>query len=152
MAQTQIVVNVWITKSTPWTCKIYDPIRETLDDMPDCDHNLNEIINMLQQLPVRVALPKHFSVLSLPRYYLIVIDNDRIVDVIGIRRNKTPTKWSYRLGYWHPIITRHIIDAIARRGSNPEKKRTVYFFHVWPPTGLGPHGPPRGRGWEPWRA
>jgi len=111
----QIIINTWITKSTPWICKIYDPIRETLDDMPECSpDDMNKVVDKLRQLPVRVALPKHFSVLSLPRYYLIVIDNDKIVDIIGIRRNKTPTKWSYRLGYWHPIITRHIIDAIHR--------------------------------------
>lgn len=113
MYKMKIIINTWRTKRTPWLIKIYDPTQPTLDTMPDYDFNeINELIDLIKTSPTRVSTPERFSILSLPRYYLIVI-NDGIVDIIGIRRDKIMTKWSYRLGYWHPLCQDIIIKCLS---------------------------------------
>jgi len=85
-------------------------------------------------LPARVCIPKTFTHLSLPRYYLLLIkpvffkeervnpiDYVVVKDILGIRRSGAPTKWSYSIGYWHPLIQFRIAAAIVRELKEIEK-------------------------------
>jgi hypothetical protein len=100
-----IFLNTWVTKGTPWV------IQDGKDIDPEILANLREAI---LKLPTRVSLPKYFSDLSLPRYYQIYFDNNvNIVEIVGVRRDSSPTKWSYRLGYWHPKCQHDIARALS---------------------------------------
>jgi len=86
---------------------------------------LNEVRRKLMDLPVRLSLPKHFSEISLPRYYAIYLtslENFEVVDIVGVKRNNRPTTWSYRFGYWHPCCAISIVRAIVREESEIEKE------------------------------
>ena len=101
------IVNIWQTKNTPWIIKYFD-FANTIDDMQEADYdydNISKLRDLIAQLKVfRISLPTHFSELSLPRYYLIAVNNETVTNIVGIRRNLIPTKWGYHFGYWHPII------------------------------------------------
>ena len=98
-----ILVNTWQTKSRPWIMK-YD----------DTEIDLKKLIEKLEKLPPRVHTPKSFTEVSLPRYYLIVIENDEIIDIIGVTSYQGYTKWSYRNDYWHPWIIEKIVEALKK--------------------------------------
>jgi hypothetical protein len=73
---------------------------------------LAELKEFILKLPVKVVLPRYFSELSLPRYYAVFVDGTDIIDIVGVHRDLSPTKWSYRLGYWHPRCQHDIAKAI----------------------------------------
>jgi hypothetical protein len=110
-SSTAVVVNTIPSKSVSWK------IKSTVSEHRDKDFDL-EFIEKLRgavlRLPARVSLPRYVSLLSLPRYYLIVLDEDfNIIDIVGVRADMSPTKWSYRLGYWHPRCQLDIARALA---------------------------------------
>jgi len=111
-----IVVNVWPTKSTPWIVKYYDPAKPNLSAMDDVlDAELLATVKQLvKMLPARVEVPEHYSHISFPRYYYIAVRNGKIADIVGIRHDKTPTSWSWRVGFWHPQITIQIANALDK--------------------------------------
>ncbi|MEM0236021.1 MAG: hypothetical protein QXU60_07215 [Sulfolobales archaeon] len=113
--QINLVVNTWITRNINWLVKVYDPEKSSLDEMPvytDIE-KLKTLKEMVANLPAIVILPKHFSKLSLPRYYLIFYD-EKIIDIIGIRRDKSPTRWSYKTGFWHPAAQISIASSLQK--------------------------------------
>jgi len=113
---TTIYVNTWPTTNTPWVV-VHELTGAGFEASEETVVFLSGIVEKLRNLPVRVRLPKYLSELSLPRYYAVYLSNladFEIVDVIGVRRDGRPTKWSYRLGYWHPTCTWKIISAIER--------------------------------------
>jgi len=75
---------------------------------------INRVKEMVLKLPVRISLPDPCTDLSFPRYYAIFTKKDAIEDVVGVRSDLSPTKWSYRFGYWHPIAQHKIARAINR--------------------------------------
>ena len=122
-----VVINVKPTGNTQWIGKSYDLItcNGFIDNCEDLNNpeELWQLRVQISKLPVRVNVPKFFTVMSLPRYYLIVAEltevNDelmvsRIVDIVGIRVDLSPTSWSYRAGYWHPQAQYLIIKTIDR--------------------------------------
>ena len=109
----RIVVNT--TKNISWIVATidssihYDPILD-----PEFVVKIREAV---LSLPTRIKLPAHVSI-SLPRYYLIQLrlDTDvvNIIDIVGVRKDLTPTKWGYRFGYWHPQCQILIANALTR--------------------------------------
>jgi hypothetical protein len=107
-----VYVNTWRTKNVPMTVFGDEPAEA-----------LARVREAVLKLPVRVNLPQYVSELSLPRYYAIFYRFDgeklEIVDVVGVHYDWSPTKWSYRFGYWHPRcqldIARALETAIAER-------------------------------------
>lgn len=107
----KIIVNTWKTKGTPWTISCYPPVA--------CDYLTSSLVSRLVALRnVPPKVPPHVeSVLStaLPRFYEIVLDDDgSVLDVKGIRRDGSSTKWSLKSGYWHPVIIDVIIGVLRR--------------------------------------
>lgn len=94
-----IVVNTWVTKRTPWI------LRGSVERSV-----VEKLVEEVMELPTRVETPIYFSTLSLPRYYMVVFDESGIKDIVGVRIKLSnekrevllPTKWSYKIGYWHP--------------------------------------------------
>jgi len=127
------VVNTYPSNSTPWTIKAFDPIHKHLNNMPNALDVVNadvvaDLADKIMKLPSRINTPKTFTTLSFPRYYLVDVDDDidddgrivikKINDIIGIRADLSPTKWSYRVGYWHPKINIIIADVLKNYLSN----------------------------------
>lgn len=104
----EVVVNTWPTKSTPWIVQEPAPPRSVLE----------KILEKVEELPVIVDVPASFSELSMPRYFLIryrLNDNDvKIVEIVGIKRDRSPTKWGYKIGYWHPACQIFISRALRK--------------------------------------
>ena len=133
----EIVVNTWPTKRVPWLVKRYEPHRPTLDDMPDAeldDEWVWAIIDAVLTLRPRISLPPNFSRLSLPRYYLVSIEECEgligAADIIGIRATIRPTKWSYLLGYWHPWCQIEIAKALKAYLKTKTAKQTIKQNYV----------------------
>jgi hypothetical protein len=107
---TEVLVNTAPSKSVSWI------VRSTASEHKDEDFNISfieELRDAVLKLPARVSLPRFVSPSSLPRYYLIVLSAERnIVEIVGVRGDSTPTKWSYRLGYWHPACQLKIARAL----------------------------------------
>jgi len=103
------VINTWQTKLRPQV--IWDGYWPTRKE-------LERIITKVSELKIRFSLPKLFSVLSLPRYYCIVFRDDdgdiEIVDIMGVKADLTPTKWSYQFGYWHPYCQVMVVDTLKQ--------------------------------------
>jgi len=112
-ASEEVVVNTWPTRNIPWTVRVTD------GDIRDEDFDegfLRSLVEAVKNLPARVKIPKH-GLLGLPRYYLVVVGVDgmkvtRVVDIVGVKYNLAPTRWSYTTGYWHPACQLAIADAI----------------------------------------
>ena len=74
---------------------------------------VNELIDVVSRVKVKVNIP-HPSAAT-PRYYLIIVDDKmELVDIIGVKRNLVPTKWSYNFGYWHPKCQIDIINSLKK--------------------------------------
>jgi hypothetical protein len=133
--QHMIVVNTKQTKSANWIVKLYDPSKDTLDKMNDLYLKngytkmvLEKIISAIESLPAAIRIPKKYSTLAFPRYYLIVFsvrnrtdettyvvpEGVEIVEIVGLKANKGPTAWSYRTSYWHPACQNLIASALRR--------------------------------------
>ena len=122
----EIVINTAPSKSTPWTIKVYDlyVCNGLLNNCIDLENpdELRQLRELIAKLPAVINIPRLFTELSTPRYYLVVAELNtknevritKIIDVIGIRADLSPTKWSYRVGYWHPICQHEIISTIDR--------------------------------------
>lgn len=118
-----VIINTWTTRSVPWV--IHE--RENGDTSLDLDL-VEKLIDAVMRLPVRVRVPPHFTELSLPRYYAIFFyyEGDiRIVDIIGVRSDNSPTRWGFKLGYWHPQIQIEIARVLRRvlKDSLKEKEK-----------------------------
>jgi hypothetical protein len=91
-----------------------DSEHKDYDFTPEFVSNLEQAV---LRLPVKVSLPRFAAPLSLPRYYLLVLENKsgtiEIREIVGIKADLTPTKWSYHLGYWHPACQHRIARALA---------------------------------------
>jgi hypothetical protein len=109
-----IYINTWRTAYEPWyvACEIGDGEATGLAAHEDTARFLSEVKESILKLPVKVVLPRYFSELSLPRYYAVFMDGTDIIDIVGVHRDLSPTKWSYRLGYWHPRCQHDIARSI----------------------------------------
>ena len=114
-----VVVNTWTTKTTSWILKPYEVHYPTLADIPDIDFEpefVKALIEAVLELKPKINIPKSFTMLTLPRYYLIVLTEHEgligVVDIIGIRNTFRPTKWGYLTGYWHPQCQLDIASAL----------------------------------------
>ena len=96
---------------------------DNMDLQSDCRdvRLLDAVIKALSGLPQRFKVPEAYanSDYSIPRYYVIsaYYDAERnqaeIIDIYNINRlTGLPGKWSYRSGYWAPIITKDIIKTL----------------------------------------
>jgi len=117
----ELLVNTWRTKGTPWLVKVPSTPDYYIDAIKlMTKERLENIKNLVLSLPAKVVTPKSYTELSLPRYYLIILDEDEkeIIDVIGVKLKEycplCPTKWSYKLGYWHPQIQILIAEALDK--------------------------------------
>jgi len=119
------VVNTWVTKNTPWILKIYSTLSaKSLDELPEADpKTVNDLINVIERMKVKVNIP--CSGVATPRYYLIVTDNAELIDIIGIKRNLTPTRWSYNYGYWHPQCQIDILNTLKKLQSSVQATQEV---------------------------
>jgi len=128
-----IVVNAMRSRAVSWLAKFYDPVQQTLNAMLSVDISnpyykmlVEKLRDAVIKLPVKVHTPKPCSALSIPRYFLIVgeVTNEtdetyiipsevRIHEIVGIKVDLTPTKWSYRMGYWHPVCQFKIVSALS---------------------------------------
>jgi hypothetical protein len=112
LASSEVVVNTWKTKNVGWILK-----SGNFQDRNFVKEFIESLREKVLSLPVRVSLPRHCSLLSFPRYYMIFCELDHfavksIIEIVGIRADNSPTKWSYRFGYWHPECQWRIIDAL----------------------------------------
>lgn len=107
--QFPLIVNTFPTKRIPHIFFSVDGVPF----YPSKKESVELLLSKILSLPARYNPPRSYSILSFPRYYMIVVDD--IVDIIGVRlrnHNIFPTKWGYRVGFWHPHIHILIIDAI----------------------------------------
>lgn len=135
VAQHMIVVNTKQTKSAPWIVKVYDPSKDSLSKMNDLYLKngytkmvLEKLVSAVESLPAVIRIPKKYSTLLFPRYYLIVFnvknrtdestyvvpESVEVVEIVGLRANKGPAAWSYRTSYWHPACQNLIASALRR--------------------------------------
>jgi hypothetical protein len=135
VAQHMIVVNTKQTKSAPWIVKVYDPSKDSLSKMNDLYLKngytkmvLEKLVSAVESLPSVVRVPKKYSTLLFPRYYLVVFnvrnrtdestyvvpESVEVVEIVGLKANKGPTAWSYRASYWHPTCQNLIASALRR--------------------------------------
>ena len=101
--------------------KFWDENTQSVFEMPDCTDVklLSAVRAAVANLEDRFKVPAQFSDSDycLPRYYLIkaYYDGEKacIIDIVNIRRDDgKPGRWSYRRGYWVPLATERILDAI----------------------------------------
>jgi hypothetical protein len=101
--------------------KLWDENIQSIFEMPDCTDAklLAAVYDAVSALEDRFKVPLSWSSgdYCLPRYFLITTHFDgkdaRIIDVVNIRRDgRQPGSWSYRRGYWVPLATERILDAI----------------------------------------
>jgi len=132
-----LYVNTWPTKSTPW--RIVTAEKNELAVSRRAVNFLTMVKEEIARLPVRVNIPKSVNVLSLPRYYAIFmnlkfekidegeveLNSIEIIDIIGIRADLSPTRWSYRLGYWHPRCQNDIMRILSQVIQEMEKMLEV---------------------------
>jgi len=108
------IVNTWVTRGTPWILKSYTTLEvRSVDELPEVKDLkvVNELINIIEKMKVKVNIPHPSS--AIPRYYLVIIDEKmELIDIVGVRRDLTPTKWSYRFGYWHPQCQVDILNTL----------------------------------------
>jgi len=120
----KLVVQTKRGRSAVWGTfvKVWDERATSIFDMPDCTDVklLSAIYDAVSKLEDRFSVPVEFSGgdYCLPRYYLIEAYYDgetaRIIDIVNIRRGDgKPGRWSYRRGYWVPLATERILDAIG---------------------------------------
>jgi hypothetical protein len=109
----EVLINTAPSRSVSWV------VRSTSSEHKDEDFNISFIEKLrgaVLKLPARVSLPSFVTPSSLPRYYLVVLSSEEPVEIreiVGVRADLTPTKWSYRLGYWHPACQHRIARALA---------------------------------------
>lgn len=102
----EVVVNTRPTRSTPWVVvpeEVKEEVRIALIWFAAGSKSIAEI-----------RTPPVFNPSSLPRYYKIVMAGDKIVDIEGVRRDGTPTKWGLYRRYWHPLALAYIIAALSQ--------------------------------------
>lgn len=114
VASSEVVVNVWATRNIPWILK-----AGAFQDQNFVKEFVESLRQKVLALPVRVSLPSHCSELSFPRYYMIFCELEdfkvkRIEEIVGVRADMSPTKWSYRFGYWHPECQFLIASALQQ--------------------------------------
>jgi hypothetical protein len=106
-----VVINTIPSKSVSWG------IKSAVSEHQDGDFDpgfIRELEQAVLRLPARVSLPPFISSLSLPRYYLLVLEEPvEIREIVGVRADLSPTKWSYHLGYWHPACQHRIARALT---------------------------------------
>lgn len=121
-----VFVNIWQTKSTPWI--VSNRLPSSALEEPDAPPL--ELLELVRQavasLPTVISLPKVWSPSGIPRYYMVAFDFDgekvEIVDIVGVRADGSPTKWSYKAGYWHPTVQHAIVKALQRALRAEEEK------------------------------
>jgi hypothetical protein len=100
--------------------KIWDDRAPSIFDMPDCTDAklLSAVYAAVSELPDRLKVPLEFSSgdYCVPRYFLITafFDGEKahIIDIVNIHHDGTPGSWSYRRGYWAPLIIDKILYAL----------------------------------------
>jgi hypothetical protein len=121
-AASEVVVNTVPSKNIPWI------IRTPEGNIKDHDFSvefIESLIDAVEKLPAKINIPPHFNISSLPRYYLIVakLDGMRVVEIIDIAGVKSgeypanlmyPSKWEYRVGYWHPQCQLDIVSVLKK--------------------------------------
>jgi len=123
-ASSEVIVNTFPSKNTPWI------VRTPEGNIKDHDFSVEFIESLIEKvikLPVKVNVLSHFNVTSLPRYYLIVSKIDglkvtEIVDIVGVKGGMYPSKWSYRIGYWHPLSQVDIALVLKKLLPQPAKQ------------------------------
>jgi len=106
-------VNTFTSKNVGWKVALAVSGDEMLTPNKDAIDFLYDVYNKVLSLPIVVSLPKHCSELSFPRYYSVFLNRKKeIIDIIGVRKYLSPTKWSYKFGYWHPTIQHRIAETI----------------------------------------
>jgi len=116
IASSKVVVNTWKTRNVNWILKDCASVFQDKNFTKEFVHSL---ITKVLSLPVTVSLPEPCSELSFPRYFMIFCQLDdfkvrSIEEIVGIRADNSPTKWSYRFGYWHPHCQHLIADALEQ--------------------------------------
>jgi hypothetical protein len=114
IASSNVVVNTAKTRNVNWILK-----SGTFQDKNFVKEFVHSLITKVLSLPVRVSLPKPCSELSFPRYYMIFCQLDdfkvkSIEEIVGVKADQSPTKWSYRFGYWHPFCQHLIASALEQ--------------------------------------
>jgi hypothetical protein len=114
IASSDVIVNTWKTRNINWILK-----SGAFQDKNFVKEFVQSLREKVLSLPVRVSLPKYCSELSFPRYYAIFCELDhfkvkKIIEIVGIRADNSPTKWSYRFGYWHPECQHLIAGALQQ--------------------------------------
>ena len=100
--------------------KVWDDRAPSIFDMPDCIDAklLSAVYAAVSELPDRLKVPVEFSSgdYCVPRYFLITafFDGEKayIIDIVNIRDGKVLGEWSYRKGYWAPLVTDKILHAL----------------------------------------
>jgi hypothetical protein len=137
-ASNVVYINTWATRGRPWNVAVEVGCVRGLAPTKRSACFLDKVKAFVIGLPSRISVPLVYSDLSLPRYYMVKLrlveewfrESDPLAvhplqaveDIVGIRCDLTPTKWGYRLGYWHPQCQLQIARAIAREIKALEKQ------------------------------
>jgi len=120
VASNVVYVNTIPTRSTPWM--VAYEITPEVHEFEASETTINFLESVKREvlsLPAKVSIPAVGS--ALPRYYMVVledVDTIKVVDIVGIRRDGSPTKWNYGYGYWHPqcqLDIASILEAEVKR-------------------------------------
>jgi hypothetical protein len=138
-ASSSLYINTLVTKNVPWSVAVEVGCVRGLAPTQRSMKFLEKVKAFVLGLPVRINTPLVYSDLSLPRYYMVKLrmveewfrDSDPLAvhplqaveDIVGVRCDLTPTKWGYRLGYWHPKCQLDIARAIDKEIKALEKEK-----------------------------
>jgi len=81
---------------------------------------LERVREAVLRLPSRETVPYDISEVYVPDIFVITFVESRsrehvyIVDIVGLRRDLTPTPWGYREGWWHPQVQQWVAESIGR--------------------------------------
>ncbi|MCI4409490.1 MAG: hypothetical protein JHC26_10400 [Thermofilum sp.] len=84
---------------------------------------LDAVLRALSELPQHIKLPEDFwnCKRPIPRRYMLAIHYDASeneAEIIDIQswsvKKRRPGKWSYRNGYWAPVIHREVIETLKQ--------------------------------------
>ncbi|MCC6005132.1 MAG: hypothetical protein LM590_12420 [Thermofilum sp.] len=112
--------------------KTWDDRAPSIFDMPDCEDEalLRAVYGAVTKLEDRFKVPVEFSSgdYCLPRYFSLTVffDGEKayIVDIVNIRRSDgKPGRWSYRQGYWAPLVIDGVLYALDEALRKAQERR-----------------------------
>lgn len=95
-------------------------VRRLGSDGPLDPAYLERLADAVESLPLRVNLPrlKGGCRLLTPTRFVVLAEGEgegvAVREIVGVKADMSATKWSYALGYWHPVCQASLARALRR--------------------------------------